>query len=163
MLIETVTPGPIEGRHERPVEKDEVSHRNPFYAASRRRIYTRGERADGARASLQGRRRRASRLGALGRGFGARLGLTRAAAGAQCAKRIDHCWWDGEPKRDGFALSGELERVQEVGDFGMIWSGLHAAQSDEALHDLTQVLRGLVVTRLSVNEAFNAAADDALD
>ena len=88
--------------------------------------------------------------------------MTRSP-GAQCAKRIDHGGRYREPKGDGSALSGELERVQEVGDFGMIWSGLHAAQSDEALHDLTQVLRGLVVTRLSVNEAFNAAADDALD
>jgi SpoU rRNA methylase family enzyme len=56
-----------------------------------------------------------------------------------------------------------LERVQEVGDFGMIWPGLHAAQSDEALNDLTQILRGLVVARLGVNEAFNTAADHALD
>src|SRR5688500_7542484 len=44
----------------------------------------------------------------------------------------------------------------------MTRSGLHAAEGNEALNHLTQVLRGLVVARLSTDEALDAAVDHAL-
>jgi hypothetical protein len=56
-------------------------------------------------------------------------------------------------------LTGELERVDELGNFGMALSGLHAPERYKALNNLSQVLSRLIVTRLGADQAFDAAVD----